>query len=468
MKKWRRLVGSREFYKMVLLVVVPIIIQNGITNFVNLLDNIMVGRVGTEQMSGVAIVNQVMLVFHLSTFGVISGAGIFGAQFFGCKDYEGVRNTMRFKLVSTALLCLAALGIFLGAGESLIGMFLQGSSDVGDVGVTLEYGKQYLMVMLWELVPFALTQVYSSAMRESGETVLPMKASVAAVVVNLVGNYLLIFGKFGFPELGVVGAAIATVLSRYVEAAIVIVWTHTQKEKASYAIGLYRHFRIPKLLVQKIIVKGAPLMVNEFLWSGGMAMLTQCYSVRGLSVVAALNISNTISNVFSSVFLSMGNAVSIIVGQLLGAGKNEEAKETDYKLIAFSVASCVLVGFLMILVSPLFPRLYATQDEVRALAAEFICIFALCMPMEAFINCAYFTLRSGGKTVITFVFDSIYVWAVNIPLAFCLSRFTDMPIVPLFFCCQFINVIKCIIGFVLVRKGVWIHNIVAEPDAGEA
>ncbi len=458
----KRLIGGRDFYKMVLLVAVPIMIQNGITNFVSLLDNIMVGRVGTEQMSGVAIVNQLIFVFNLSIFGGISGPGIFGAQYFGCGDQKGLRDTLRLKLVIAFIICVIGLGVLLGFGDSLIRLYLHEGGEAGDVTRTLSYGKQYLTVILLEIIPFALVQSYASTLRETGETMLPMKAGLIAVAVNLVGNYLLIFGKCGFPQLGVQGAAIATVLSRFVECGIVMSWTHRHKERNPYIVGLYRGFSIPGRLIKQVIIKGSPLMINEMLWATGMATLTQCYSMRGLAVIAGLNISNTLVNVFNVVFLSMGNAVAIIIGQLLGAGKMEEAKDTDYKLIAFSVFGCVVMGTLMALVSPFFPQLYKTEESVRSLATQFICVSALCMPLQAFLQAAYFTLRAGGRTFITFVFDSGFIWVMSIPLAFVLSRFTSVPIVPLYLACQLIEIIKCVIGFVLVKKGVWLQNIVAE------
>ena len=166
-----------------------------------------------------------------------------------------------------------------------------------------------------------------------------MLAGVIAVFVNLLFNYILIFGKFGAPQLGVVGAAIATVISRYVQAAVVVVWTHTHVEKMPFIVGAYREFKIPGQLAGNVLKKGTPLMINEILWAIGMATLTQCYSMRGLDAVAALNISTTISNLFSVIYMAMGSAISIIVGQLLGAGKMQEAKDTDTRLIAFSIFS---------------------------------------------------------------------------------------------------------------------------------
>ena len=455
----RKFIGDKAFYKMVLAVAVPIMLQNGITNFVGMLDNIMVGQIGTEQMSGVAIVNQLLMVYYLCIFGGLAGAGIFTAQYFGQKDDEGIRQTFRYKFWMALILTTGAVLFLLLAGDGLIRMYLNGSSDGGDLQAALHYGKNYLYVMLFGLPAFMAVQAYVSTLRECGETVVPMKAGIAAVFVNLCLNYLLIYGKFGLPELGVVGAGVATVISRYVEAGIVIVWTHRHKEKNPYIVGIYRTLKVPGHLAGKYFIKGAPLLINETMWSAGMAMLTQCYSIRGLEVIAGLNIANTINGVFNVVFIAMGDAVAIIIGQLLGAGKMEEARATDNKIIAFSVGSCVCIAALMVLIAPLFPRIYNTTDEVRALAVQFIIAQAIFMPQAAFMHAAYFTLRSGGKTIVTFLFDSVFVWCVSVPVAYVLSRFTPIPVIAIFAMVQIADWIKCGIGFVLVKKGVWLQNI---------
>ena len=245
MKLRKNLIGDKAFYKMALGVAVPIMIQNGITNFVGLLDNIMVGRIGTEQMSGIAIVNQLLMVFNLAIFGAISGAGIFTAQFYGCRNHKGVQRTFRFKLYICAVILTLGILIFLTGGENLILMYLHGEGNEAALEATLGYGREYLLVMLMGLLPFAIEEIYAGTLRECGETKIPMVAGIVAVCVNLVLNYLLIFGKFGCPKLGVVGAAVATVISRYVQAAVVIVWTHTHSEKMPFIVGAYREFKIP-------------------------------------------------------------------------------------------------------------------------------------------------------------------------------------------------------------------------------
>lgn len=455
-------IGDRKFYAMVLAIAVPIMIQNGITNFVNLLDNIMVGQIGTEQMSGVAIVNQLVMVYNLCIFGGLSGAGIFTAQFYGQGDEEGIRSTFRFKLWLAVLLTALAMLLFLFQGENLIRMYLSGSSDGGDLMLALASGREYMLVLMAGFPAFMLVQVYAGTLRECGETVLPMEAGIAAVFVNLSFNYILIYGKFGFPALGVVGAAAATVLSRYVEAVIVLGRVHLKGKSYPYMKGMYCTLKIPIRLVRDIAIKGTPLLLNETLWSAGMAMLVQCYSVRGLNVVAAMNICNTIGNLFNVVCIALGNAVAIVVGQLLGAGKMEEARDTDNKLIAFSVICCIGVAAVMALIAPVFPNLYNTGREARVLATDLILLQALFLPQNAFLNASYFTLRSGGKTLITFFFDSFFVCCVSVPLAWVLSRFTGFSVLIIVVLVSVADWIKCAIGFVLVKKGVWIHNIVLE------
>ena len=356
-----RYIGDKAFYRRVFGVAVPIIIQNGITNFVSLLDNIMVGQVGTVPMSGVSIVNGLLFVFNLCVFGASSGAGIFTAQFYGSKDDEGIRHTFRFKFLICIVISLVGAAIFLLGGSSLIGLYLTGEGDAATAAGALDHGLKYLAIMLWGFLPFALTNTYSSTLRETGETFIPMLGGIAAVFVNLVLNYILIFGKFGAPEMGVEGAAIATVISRYVELAIVAGWTHSHKARNAFIVGAYRSMYIPGKLLKIITIKGMPLLVNEFLWSSGMAVLNQCYSTCGLDVVPAMNICSTLFNLGSVVYLSMGNSVGIIMGQMLGAGHSEEdVRDTNRKLIAVSIASGVVFGGLMAAVSEAFPGIYNT------------------------------------------------------------------------------------------------------------
>ena len=462
-----RMFGDRDFYAQVVAVVVPIIIQNTVSNVVSLLDNVMVGRVGTLQMSAVAIVNQLLFVFNLCIFGGLAGAGIFATQYAGAHDDKGVRDCFRVKWMIALSMLACALVVLIAFPKRLIGMYLAQETAQADAAATLGFGMDYLTVMLWGLLPFGVSQVYASTLREVGETRLPMFASVAAILVNLVFNYFLIFGKCGFPELGVTGAAIATVLSRYVETAIIMVYTHMKSHHFGFIRGAYRSLRVPKPLMISILCRGTPLLVNEFLWSSGMAVLLQCYSVRGLDVVAACNIATTVSNLFKVVFLSMGNAVAIMVGQALGANDIERAKNCTWRLMTLSVGSNLIMATLLALFAPAIPNIYNTEPHVRQIATQLIYVVAVMMPAYSFSHCCYFTLRSGGKTIITFLFDSVFTWCVNVPAAWLLAYKTELGIVPLYFGVQALEMVKVVVGFVLVKKGVWIHNIVAPVAAEE-
>lgn len=463
-KMFRRFIGDRAFYSRIITITIPILIQNIITNFVSLIDNIMVGQVGTEQMTGVAVVNQLIFVFNICIFGGISGPGIFTAQYFGKNDHKGVRDTFRFKLIIVSVMTTIGILLCTLCRDPLISLFLHEGEEGLDVARTLEYGRQYIAVMIFQLFPFAISQAYSGTLRETGNTVVPMISGVVAVIVNTCLNYMLIFGKFGAPELGIVGAAIATVIARFTECLIVIIATHISKGKYPFIEGAYRSLRVPEELAAKIIKKGFPLMINEMLWSLGTATLVQCYSVKGLEVVSAYNISSTISNLFHCAFFAFGTTISIIVGQLLGSGDLKRAKEESTKILALVVTICVVMGGLMAVFAPLIPSVYNTQQSVKDLACEFLIISALLMPIHGFTHSSYFTLRSGGKTVVTFLFDSVFMWTLSIPCAFILSRFTPLAIIPIFLAVQGIDVIKCILGFILVKKGIWLNNLVNDDQ----
>ena len=448
-----------KFYKSTFRILIPIIIQNTISNFVSLLDNIMVGQMGTDQMNAVSISNQLFFVFTLCLWGSLSGAAIFSAQFFGSGDHEGVRDTFRAKIVFGSIITAVAILVYITFGKPLISLFLHKTDFIGDIALTSRYARTYMLTMLVGLVPFAVSMSYSNTLRSIGETKLPMKASVTAVFVNLILNYILIFGHFGFPSLGVLGAAIATVISRFVEASITIIWTHTHKEKCLFIKDAYRTLKIPPKLMKQIVLKGTPLALNETLWSSGITFLNQSYSLRGLSVVAAINISSTITSLFNVFLFAIGDAISIIVGQLLGAGRNDEAKSSAKKLIRLSFSMCVIIGTVLALLRNVFPAIYKTEEEVRSLASNFILISACLMPILAVVHGSYFTLRCGGKTIITFLFDSVFVWVFSVSTAFVLTRFTALPILTIYLIVQSLDIIKACIGVVLVKKGIWVNNL---------
>lgn len=452
----KKLIGSKGIYKMVLAICIPIVIQNGFTNLASLLDNIMIGQLGTLSMSGVSITNQLLQVFNVTIFGAMSGPGIFMAQFYGKKNKEGVENCFRIKLIIGIIIALLAIFLFYTFGQQLISLYL--NDNPTDSLKTLNYGMDYLKIMLIGLIPFVITQVYSSSLRETGNTVLPMIASVVAVIVNFCINYILIFGHFGFPQLGVTGAAIGTVVSRVVEMSINIVGGY----RNTYLKEAMVLKKVPLSLTKEMLKRGLPLLCNEILWSISIALISQSYSTRGIIAVAAINITTTVTNFFMIVCYAIGNSISIVVGQQLGAGEIEKAKDYDLKMLFMNFVMCLAIGIVLFNVSSLIPQIYNTSLEVKALASQLLKIAACMLPIISIYYSSYFTMRAGGKTFLTFLFDSGYTFVFTFMSALLLTRLTSLPILTIYLLVQCVDIPKATLGLVLVRKGIWVHNIVSD------
>ncbi|MBR5250885.1 MAG: MATE family efflux transporter [Clostridia bacterium] len=463
-KWWGKFFGDKAFYKHVLKVALPIFLQMLVTSFVSLVDNIMVGRVGTEQMSGVSIANQLIFVFNLAIFGVTAGAGIFTSQYFGTKNYDKMKESGRFMIWFGAIIYLLGMFILILFDDQLISLFLHEGSVEGNIELTLASAKQYLHVILFGLLPFVIPQILTAIMRSANKTLFPMVAGACGVAVNCLFNYVLIFGKLGFPCLGVKGAAIATVLSRVVETLMLVSWAIFKKEP--YFVGWLKTIIVPKNDAKIYFVKSLPMFLNEVCWALGMTALVQCYSTKGLDVVAAFNISNTLMNMFNASLMAMGAAIGIIIGNLLGADDIDGAKSASTKLTVFSLIISLVMACGMASISGVFPLIYKTTTVIKSLTTKLIIIASFTMPIQAICNAGYFTIRAGGKTFITFLFDSVFIWVVSVATAYVLTRFCDMDIIWIYIivCCT--EIIRATIGLVIMKMGIWCNNM-TKPTAGK-
>lgn len=455
MKKY---IGDKAFYKAILVIALPIMLQNLITNFVNLLDNLMVGALGTEEVSAVAIVNQLVFIYNLTVFGAISGAGIFTAQFFGKNNHDGIRHTIRFKAAACVVITLLSYLVLCFFGEKLIGAYLSDGSYKCDLDKALDLAKKYLAVIMIGFVPYSVTQIYAGTLKEAGETFVPMVAGFCAVAVNTLINWLLIFGIGIFPELGVTGAAVGTTVSRFAECAVVMIYVYKTRGRHEYFKGALKSLYIPTKELKTFIAKGIPLLCNECIWSVGMSLLTLAYSKYGLAIVAGQSISSTVLNLFNITFRSLGIAVGIIAGRRLGAGEFDEAVDEVRKLNAFSVMVSIAVGLLTFSIADAVPLLYNVSPEAKQWASFFIKASALFMPFLSYENSSYFTLRSGGKVLITALFDGCFVFFVCVPVAFAFRAFA--PIAVTYIAVQCMDVIKATVGFILLKKKIWVCRLV--------
>lgn len=456
----KKFIGDKKFYKLLLLILVPIVLQQLLTQFVNLLDNIMIGIVGNDEMTGVSIANQILFVYNLCVFGCLSGASIFATQYYGAKNKKSYQETFKFKWLMGILIFTIFTVIIIFFNEPLIKAFINtNEGDFTNPEIVLANGKKYLLIMLIGNFFFMLKEIYAISLREMKETLFPMICGVIAIVVNLVLNYLLIYGKLGFPTLGVSGAAIATVISRVVEFVIIVIYVLIKKHKFEYFVGALKK-PLPKISsIKRFLPKTLLLLSNEFFWSLGLTVVVSCYSKRGLDAVAALNIANTVCNLFITLGTSLGNATGIIIGNMLGKGETKEAKDASYKILAFAVVVSLIFALLMVISSFIIPKIYETSDGIKEVAKILIIVGACFIPVQAFNTCTYFILRAGGKVFLTILFDSLYIWVVRIPLAFILAYFTGLSIIWLYLLINVTDLLKTFMGYYLVDKGIWLKQL---------
>ena len=373
--KLSRFIGNKAFYRKLFAVMLPILIQNVITNFVSLLDNVMVGQVGTEPMSGVAIVNQLLFVFNLCIFGGLAGAGIFTAQFYGKDDHNGVRDTMRAKYYIALGSVVLFLLVFVLFGENLISAFLHEGNEGLDLGATLGHAKDYIAVMYFQMLPFAVTQVYSSTLRETGETMLPMKAGIAAVFVNLVFNYILIFGKFGAPEMGVEGAAIATDISQLVSCVLSLRFLIKSTDDCRV---IPREIRLHKKMAARIIRVGLPTGIQNMVISFSNVLVQASVNSYGAAAMAGFAAYMKIDGFNILPVSSISMAATTFVGQNYGAGRLDRVKRSVWVTLAIGVIYTLCTGAALLAGQDAILHLFTADEAVVTygkLAMRWFCPF---------------------------------------------------------------------------------------------
>ncbi len=453
------LISSSQFYKWVFSLATPIVIQGGVTNLVSLLDNVMVGQLGIEQMSGIAIANQLLFVYNVGLIGALSGIGIFTAQFFGKQDQDGLCHTLQSKRIVASVFTVLSIAVFSIYGRDLIGGYIRYAGSAYSAKLAADSAWSYMCIMLIGLMPYAVGQIYGTTLREVSRTIPAMVGSVAAVLLNLILNYLLIFGKWGFPALGVRGAAIATVISRFAEMLIVVLWAYLCKEP--FIRMSWKRRRIPHSLLRNMAARTAPLVVNETIYAASYAAIIRCFATRGLAAIAASNIANNITQLFNVILYALGASLGIAVGNLLGASNFDEARETNTRMIALAVEVCAVFTLILLPVSVWFPRLFNTTEDVWQMSGQMIRVIAYLLPVRGFTHLAYYTMRSGGRTMLTLAFDGGYVTLFCLPIIWLLATFTDLSAVELFAVSLAAELSKSVLAAFWIKKGIWIRNIVS-------
>ncbi|MGB0202616.1 MAG: MATE family efflux transporter [Acholeplasmataceae bacterium] len=449
----KTLFGTKEFYKKVGIIAIPIVLQQFIIASVNLVDNLMVGQLGEPSINAVTIVNQLNFVVMIVTFGVMGGAGIFTAQFFGAKKQEELKMSYRYKMAAAVLFSSTAFLLFILFGQTMIGWFASKSE-------TISLGMDYLNIVQFGVFPFIISLAITTTFRETGTTKPLLYISLFALIMNAAINYVLIFGYLGFEPMGVRGAAIGTVIARYIEMGLLYLLMIVKK--APFYAKLFTIFSIPKSLTKKISLKALPLTINEVFWSVGQTMFIFAFSLRGETALAAMNVNNAVSQIVFVTFSGIATAVAVMVGNTLGENKLEEAESNAYKLMMVAFLSAVVVGSLLFIMAPFVVGLYDISDQTYEWALITTRYNSVLIWLYSVNVAIYFTLRSGGDMRSTVYADAGFTWVIMVPIALILAYFTNLDVTWLFLLVKGTELLKFFYALGLIKKKRWLQNLTNE------
>ncbi len=444
----------KDFIKKLLVIAVPVTLQNLIASSLNLVDTIMIGSLGEVSIAAVGLANQFFFLFHLLLFGTLSGMTVFIAQFWGKKDLPNIHSALglglTIGLMGTAV--FSSLGWL--APHWVLGFY-------SDDPVVIRLGSQYLRIVVLCYLPTALSFAFGFSSRSIGNAKLPMVVSVIALGSNTILNYCLIYGNFGFPQLGVQGAAIATSISRWMEFFLIIILM--KRHGSPLLTKLSAYFSYSKEFVLAVLKTSSPVIFNEFLWALGMTLHMVAYAHIGTQAVASIQIANTINGLFIVFGFGVANACAVILGNTLGEGKIEEAKQEGrwFLMIAGSVG--IVLGAVLFFSKPFALQFYTVQDATLQIASGLLTVMAISMPLRM-MNATTFVgvLRSGGDTRFALVVDVGSVWFVGTALAFLGAYILHWPMVWVFALVTLMEVSKTAVGLPRVLTNQWARNLVNE------
>lgn len=444
---------DKKFFNILLVLAIPIILQNLIGASLNLLDNFMIGSLGESAIAATGIANQYYMLFYHAGNGFVVGAGIFMSQYFGKKDIDSI-----YKFIGIALLFSQVTSWIFASGGVFFAEDIMRIFTKDEVVTTL--GKNYLAAVAPSYIFMSVSLSFAMALRSSGYTKIPMYGSMIGLAFNAILNYIFIFGKFGFPELGVTGAALGTTVARFMEMSFIL---HTIyiRDKNIIAGKLNQLFSFSKELINKYLRTATSVVFNDVMWIGGMTAYFIAYSKLGTNATAAMQIGNTLNNAFNLFAISISIASSIIIGNNIGAGKESEAKEMAIKISIWGILLGVVIGAIFFLISPLIPKLFAISDETKSSVIAILKIMAIILPIRFFgIVQIIGVLRGGGDVIYAILVELIAVWGIGVPLSFLGAVYFHYPIAIVYALTCLEEPFKMIATIPRLVSGKWIKNLV--------
>jgi putative MATE family efflux protein len=449
--KFRELFRDKQFYKNLFAIAVPIMLQNLVNSFVNMVDTVMIGRLGTVEIAAVGLGNQVFFFFNLILFGICSGGAIFTAQFWGKQDIQGIRKNTGLCLILNAMVALVFTVLILTIPEKIIGLY---SRDPA----VIEEGTGYLRTLAPSFIPFGISFVFVITLRSVEKVRLAMATTIIALSINIILNYLFIFGAGPIPAMGVRGAALATVISWFSEMLILITVSYAKgyapagnfRELMSFSSGFTaRFFRI-----------AAPVIVNETLWSLGVTMQNVIFARTNTDAIAAFNITTTFSQLTWVIFMGLGNGVAVLIGKKIGEGEEKTARDYADRISVFITLAGAGVAIILLFLSRLMPLIFNVTPQVLSFTASMFIILCCTYPFKAFnMSMVVGICRAGGDTIFCAVFDLFFMWLVTLPAAAIASFIFHAPVWLLYLCLCSEELLKMIPGIRRLKSGRWLHNV---------
>ena len=451
-------IGKSHFYTTLLTLAIPVSIQNAVSSSLNLVDTFMIGQLGEVSIAAVGLANRVFFLMVLTLFALSSGTAIFTAQYWGKKDIRHIGKVMGIALVLNMMTALTFSLAALAIPDAIMRIFTEDSQVIAE-------GCAYLRIVAFSYILTGITMLYAFVLRSIEQVRIPMYASIIALGLNTFLNYCLILGHFGFPALGVEGAAIATLIARVIEAVIIVSITYRRKYPA---VKLSDFMKIPRELIHQFFVTTMPVVANEFSWALGMTTYSIIYGRMGTAEVAAVNIVNPVEQISSSVFFGIASATSVMIGNQIGAGREDTAFSYAKKLSVLGPVGTLFMGGLIALHAHQITSVFRVSPEVRMFALNMLFVLCCVLWIRVFnmINVVG-VLRGGGDTKFSMYMELISIWIVGVPLAVLGGFILKIPVYWVFALVSLEEVFKMILGLYRLYSKKWIHNLVEPANPQE-
>ncbi|WP_130808171.1 MATE family efflux transporter [Senegalia massiliensis] len=448
------LFNDKEFFKRLIAIALPISIQNLISSSLNMVDTVMIGKLGETSIASVGIANQLFFFFTLLMFGLNSGSAIFISQYWGKRDITNIRRVLGFSIISGTLISLIFTMSALLIPEKILGIFTNDKE-------VIQLGVSYLLIVCFSYTITSITFSYSFASRSIGNAKLPMIVSAISLGVNTTLNYLLIFGNFGFPALGIKGAAIATLIARIIELTLLLT---TIYRKGLVLDAKIREMKdLSKAFIMRIVKTTTPVILNEAFWSLGVITYSAVYGRISTEAFASVQISNTVQQVFMVVSMGIGNAAAVMIGNSIGA--KDETKAIGYAK-RFSIITPligIIIGILIIVFSPLIISFFEVSVIVRENVEKILIVFAIFMAFKVFNTTLIVgILRGGGDTTVSLFIEAGSVWLIGVPMAIVGGHILNLPVYYVVVLVSLEEFVKAMVGIPRVISKKWVRNVIEE------